>query len=53
MTRSRLYIALASFGALALASTFLLRGETRMVILIFLAGLGVKSWIAYKKETLP
>ncbi len=52
MTRSRLRIALASFAALAAAAAFLLTGEVRLVVWIFLAGLGVKSWIAYKKETL-
>ncbi|MEP7364091.1 MAG: hypothetical protein ABI972_12615 [Acidobacteriota bacterium] len=52
MTRPRLQIALASFAALAVGAAFLLTGEIRLVVWIFLAGLGVKSWIAYKKETL-
>ena len=52
MTRSRLRIALASFALLALGATFLLKGEVRLIMWIFLAGLAAKSWIAYKKETL-
>ena len=52
MTRPRFHIALASFAVLAVAAAFLLTGEFRIVVWIFLAGLGVKSWIAYKKATL-
>jgi hypothetical protein len=52
MTRSRLQTALGSFAALALAAAVVLTGEARLIVWIFLAGLGVKSWIAYKKETL-
>ena len=52
MTRSRLHLALASLAALALLASLLLTGEARLIVWIFLAGLAVKSWIAYKKETL-
>lgn len=52
MTRSRLHMALVAYGALALGATIALRGEARLVVWIFLAGLAVKSWIAYKKETM-
>lgn len=52
MTRARLVRALGALGGLALGAALVLRGEVRTVVLIFLAGLAVKSWIAYKKETL-
>lgn len=52
MTRRRLYAALGAMGALGLGAALVLRGDVRTVVLIFLAGLAVKSWIAYKKETL-
>ena len=52
MTRPRLLLALGLFAALGVAATFLFTGDVRVVVWIFLAGLGLKSWIAYKKETL-
>ncbi|MCC6292859.1 MAG: hypothetical protein IT164_09445 [Bryobacterales bacterium] len=52
MTRNRLTVALACYATLALAAAFLLRNEARLVVWVFLAGLAVKSWVAYKKETL-
>jgi len=52
MTRSRLRLALLLFAALALAASVLLRGDVRLVVWIFLAGLALKSWIAYMRETL-
>ncbi len=52
MTRARLVQALGALGVLAVGAALVLRGDVRTVVLIFLAGLAVKSWIAYKKETL-
>ena len=52
MTRPRLVQALGALGGLAAGAALVLRGDVRTVVLIFLAGLAVKSWIAYKKETL-
>jgi hypothetical protein len=52
MTRGRLYTALGALGTLGLGAALVLRGDARTIVLIFLAGLAVKSWIAYKKETL-
>ncbi|MCC7234531.1 MAG: hypothetical protein IT163_04465 [Bryobacterales bacterium] len=52
MTRFRLTAALACYAALAIGAACLLRNEARLVIWVFLAGLAVKSWVAYKKETL-
>ncbi len=47
--RRRFYGALAAFGAIALFAWAVLRGPWRLAIWIFLAGLAVKTWIAYKQ----
>gem|GEM_PF-1098909 len=50
MTRERLKGSLICYAALAALALGLLRGPFLTVILIFLGGLAVKSWVAYKKE---
>jgi hypothetical protein len=47
-TRQRMYAAMAAYGALALMAWFTLDGVFRWAVWIFLAGLAVKTWIAYK-----
>jgi chromate transport protein ChrA len=50
VTKRRLQQALLSLSILALVGLFVLQGPFRMIVLIFLAGLAVKSWIAYLRE---
>ncbi|MBK5294289.1 MAG: hypothetical protein JJE04_21735 [Acidobacteriia bacterium] len=50
MTTKRLRIALAIFVLMGGLAGVLLRGEVRLVVWIFLAGLGLKSWIVWQKE---
>ena len=52
MTKKRLDSALVCYGVLAATAVAALDGPFRLVILIFLGGLAVKSWVAYKKEQL-
>lgn len=52
MTRQRLRAALTSYAGLAVIALALLRGRFLAVVLIFLLGLAVKSWVVYKKEQL-
>jgi hypothetical protein len=52
MTKKRLDAALVCYVVLAAAAVAALDGPFRLVILIFLGGLAVKSWVAYKKEQL-
>jgi len=44
--RRRLPFALAAYGILAVASWFTLEGQTRWILLILLAALAFKSWVA-------
>jgi hypothetical protein len=44
----RLISALAAYTLLALLATFTLDGVFRMAVWILMAGLAVKTWIAYK-----
>lgn len=50
ITRRRLYAALMAYAALALVAAATLDGPLRLVTCIFLAGLAVKSWLAYVRE---
>ncbi|MCW5979492.1 MAG: hypothetical protein KIT09_15550 [Bryobacteraceae bacterium] len=50
MTLRRLKIALLCFALFALIALVTLTGPFRLVVWIFLAGLAVKSWIAYLRE---
>ncbi len=49
MTTQRLKMALAIFALMALLAGLVLRGEVRLAVWIFLAGLGLKSWISWRK----
>jgi len=44
--KARFIAALACYGVLALLAAFTLDGVFRIGVWIFLAGLGVKTWIA-------
>jgi hypothetical protein len=44
----RLAFAFGCYGVLALLAAFTLDGLFRTVVWIFLAGLALKTWIAYK-----
>ena len=48
----RFYRAMASYAVLALLATFTLDGRFRLAVWIFLAGLAVKTLIAYKTSNL-
>ncbi len=50
MTKRRFYASLVGYIVLALIGVATLRGAFLMVILILLAGLAAKSWIAWKRE---
>lgn len=46
--QKRFYQAMACYAVLALSATFTLDGKFRIAVWIFLAGLAVKTCIAYK-----
>ena len=48
----RFYRAMVSYAVLALLATFTLDGRFRLAVWIFLAGLAVKTLIAYKTSNL-
>ncbi len=50
MTRRRLYYALAAYALLAAVALLVLKGPFLWAILIFFAGLALKSWVIYKRE---
>lgn len=52
MTKQRLHGVLACYAALALIALSVLKGPFLLVILLILAGLAVKSWVAFQKERL-
>ncbi len=52
MSKRRLQGALACYAVLALMALGLLEGPFLLVVLIFLAGLAVKSWVVYERERL-
>lgn len=52
MTAAKLKLALALYALLGLGAGFFLRDEFRLIVWVFLGGMAVKSWAAYKKETL-
>ena len=45
---SRLLLAMAAYAVLALAAALTLDGVLRAAVWIAMAGLAVKTWIAYK-----
>ncbi len=45
---ARFYSALAAYAALALLAAFTLDGVLRLAVWILMAGLALKTWIAYK-----
>ena len=45
---ARFYSALAAYGVLALLAGFTLDGVLRLAVWILMAGLALKTWIAYK-----
>ena len=47
-TKPGMFAALAAYCALAVMAAFTLDGVWRIAVWIFLAGLAVKTWIAYK-----
>jgi hypothetical protein len=50
--QKRFYRAMAAYGVLALMAEFTLDGKFRIGVWIFLAGLAVKTCIAYKTSNL-
>jgi hypothetical protein len=50
--QKRFYRAMACDGVRALSATFTLDGKFRLAVWIFLAGLAVKTLIAYKTSDL-
>lgn len=52
MSSRKLRIALLCYAVLAVAGFGISHRDMRLVLWIFLAGLGVKSWIAWKKSEL-
>ena len=52
MTRRRLCYALAAYALLAALSIAFLKGPFQWAMLIYFAGLAVKSWVIYKREQL-
>lgn len=50
--QKRFYRAMVSYGVLALMAEFTLDGKFRIGVWIFLAGLAVKTLIAYKTSNL-
>lgn len=49
---NRLLIAFLLYGALAASAFYTLTGNIRIVVLIFFAGLAVKTWLAQEREKL-
>ena len=45
---TRFYAALAAYAALALAAYLTLEGVLRTAVWVLMAGLALKTWIAYK-----
>ena len=52
MTSRKLGVALLCYAALGLAGFGIAQRQVRLVLWVFLAGLAVKSWIAWKQERL-
>jgi hypothetical protein len=52
MTKRRLWLAMGAYGVLAALAATTLDRTPRIVVWIFLAALAVKTWIAYRRETL-
>jgi len=50
--RSRLKWALAAYAAIGVVAGFVLEGTLRWMVLLLLAGLAVKSWLAVRSEEL-
>jgi len=50
--QARFYRAMAAYAVLALLATFTLDGKFRIAVWIFLAGLGFKTLIHYKRHDL-
>lgn len=48
--KQRLPWAIAAYLVLVLLSVFTLEGSFRLAMLVFLAGLMIKTWIATKRE---
>ncbi|MBX5494923.1 MAG: hypothetical protein IRZ15_06275 [Bryobacteraceae bacterium] len=46
--RTKLAVALALYGVLALLASFTLTGGLRLAILVLLAGLAVKTWVGFR-----
>jgi hypothetical protein len=51
--RKRLRFALAIYFLVGVLAWFTLDGRFRWIVLILMAGLAVKSWIAARREELP
>ncbi len=52
MTRRRLYYALAAYAFLAVIAIAVLKGPFQWAMLVYFAGLALKSWAVYKREQL-
>ena len=46
MKTQRIYLAMGSYAVLAILAAFTLDGSYRLAVLVFLAGLALKTWIA-------
>ncbi len=52
LSKKRLYGAFAGYAVLGAIALAVLEGGFLAVILILFGGLALKSWVAYKRETL-
>lgn len=50
MTRTKFYLALLAYAALAALAGFTLDGPFRLATWIFLAGLAVKTWLVTLRQ---
>jgi len=51
--RKRLRYALAIYLLIGASAWFTLDGQFRWIVLILMAGLAIKSWVAVRRDDLP
>ena len=51
--RNRLPLALGIYALLGVAAWFTLDGDLRWLVIVVMAALAVKSWIAVRRDELP
>lgn len=49
MLRTKFYLALGCYAAIALFAWAVMEGPWRLAVWVFMAGLAIKTWIAYKQ----